>query len=241
MGNPNDYDPEVACDYPGGSSSHVRLAAGKTRVQPSMVVMILLTDGTWTLRNINNGITTPNAGDGNCDSGHPHADVKFQNGGDTTGYNLPSGLCAGTWNGSSCDTAPGTACLSTTCKVQSVLLGEIIRYRIRNGLDGVPNLERFSSGLSANFNAGSVPQFQVIARGIEDLQVRYTAANSTVTDNAGVVDRTGLDYNTIIAERHRHPVGAQRGAERDGRACGPPWGRPRCAARSPRSAARGPR
>lgn len=199
LANPNGVDMEASCDYPGGSSSNVRLRAGTTGINTSSVVLIFLTDGTWTIRNINGGINYPNPGDGDCAANQPHANVQFMNGGDTTGYNLSSGLCAGTWNGTSCDTAPGNACTNTVgCKVQGVLLGEIVHYRIRNGSDGVPNLERWSSGTVSNFIAGGIPQFQVVARGIDDLQVRYTNAGGTAVDqdNAPVV--VGNDLTTPI-------------------------------------------
>ena len=191
LANPQGFEPEQTCDYPGGSSSNVRLIGGTTRIPPGPpypLVMIFLTDGTWTMRSINGGINTPAAGDGNCVAGQPHANIQFMNGGDTTGMNLPSGLCAGTWNGTQCGNAPGNACTNTVgCKVQSVLLGQIVRYRIRNGSDGVPNLERFASSTSADLGATGIPQFQVIARGIDDLQVQYTNASAAVTDNAPIV------------------------------------------------------
>ena len=72
-------------------------------------------------------------------------------------------------------------------------LGQVIRYRIRPGSDGVPNLERWSSGNTANFSAGT-RVFQVVARGIDDLQVQYTNARGAVSDNAPQVrtdDYTG--------------------------------------------------
>ena len=77
-----------------------------------------------------------------------------------------------------------------------MMVGMAIRYRINIDADGVPNFERSTAGGQNDIDGNST--WQIIARGIEDLQVRYTAANGIVTDNAGVVDRTGLDYNTII-------------------------------------------
>jgi prepilin-type N-terminal cleavage/methylation domain-containing protein len=219
MANPNSYDEEQSCAYPGGSSSNVFLAATTTRVTANMIVMITMADGTWTLRNINGGVNVNSGGGGgNCTGSHEN--VQFTNGGDNTGYNLASGLCAGdkVWDATNtycigCKDGtkwlPGTACCSGEqpfpsatdpslyCKAKSIVLGEIVRYRIRNGADGVPNLERFSSGTSANFGAGGAQQFQVIARGIDDLQVTYERGDGAPSFNAPVVDTRQLDYNTI--------------------------------------------
>ena len=213
MANPNNFAPEVSCTYSGGSSSNVRLMAKRTRVSGDNVVMIIIAglsgnDGHWTLRNINGGVNYPNPGSGDCVGGVDHANINFTNGGDPTGYNLAGGLCAGAWNGTQCGAAPGNACIlpdlsprsNAACIVKEVVQAEVVRYRIRLGSDGVPNLERFSSGGSspANFGAGGVQKFQVIARGIDDLQVRYTAASLASTDNAPAVDQTQLNYGSVI-------------------------------------------
>jgi prepilin-type N-terminal cleavage/methylation domain-containing protein len=55
-----------------------------------------------------------------------------------------------------------------------MLPGEAIRYRINPGADGVPNLERSAFGGQLDLNGKST--WEVIARGIEDLQVEYENA-----------------------------------------------------------------
>jgi prepilin-type N-terminal cleavage/methylation domain-containing protein len=63
---------------------------------------------------------------------------------------------------------------------QWIMLGDIVRYRIRNDADGVPNLERSLVGDAAKDASGNNP-WQIIARGVEDLQVQYeTNAGGTL-------------------------------------------------------------
>jgi hypothetical protein len=170
----------------------VRLAGGTTRFTANQVPMIFMTDDRWTLRNFNGGTAAGPGFPGICTAG-THATLNFNNAADPTGYNLAAGVCGG-YSAGTCGAARGNACCSTaactaaaaTCNPAGVLYGEIIRYRIRPGTDGVPNLERWSSGNSGNFSAG-VPQFQAVARGIDDLQVQYADAAGTVADNAPVI------------------------------------------------------
>jgi hypothetical protein len=158
--------------------------------------MVILTDNTWTMRNVNNGAAAVSiSGSTDCTASN-RVELRFVNGSDTTGYNLATGLCGGTWDGTQCGAAPGNACQNTvSCKMASALMAEIVRYRIRPGADGVPNLERFSSASATNGFASGAPKFEVIARGIDDMQVRYTAGNGAVTDAAPAI--TAGDFNTI--------------------------------------------
>lgn len=218
LANPNGVAAEEACWNPG-SSGNVRMRLNTTSVTANQVVMILMINGTWTVRNINGGVNTMNGSQNNCDNGQKK-NIQFQNGGDNTGFNLPGGLCAGTkiMNGTvctGCSNVPGTACCNsnvndcsdpTACCPKSILAGEIVRYRIRPGPapDFVPNLERFASGSVSDFSGAAIPQFQVVARGIDDLQVQYTnpgcdpSASACAVDNAPVVDTLQRNYNTLI-------------------------------------------
>jgi hypothetical protein len=65
-----------------------------------------------------------------------------------------------------------------------------VRYRVRAGSDGIPNLERQEN----------VDPFQILARGIEDLQVQYVRSDAaaTVSDNAPAVAFN--DYTTLITQ-----------------------------------------
>ena len=83
---------------------------------------------------------------------------------------------------------------------------QVVRYEIRVDADGVPNLWRSPEGNIAAAaggpacGAGSAlsDSWQLIAKGIEDLQVKYTMANGTVADTpAEVLDG---DYGTLVKE-----------------------------------------
>jgi hypothetical protein len=65
------------------------------------------------------------------------------------------------------------------CAVNEVSFGEVVRYRIRLAVDQIPDLQRSTT---ANPNAGAClagevpPCFQVVARGIDDMQIQYVQA-----------------------------------------------------------------
>lgn len=219
MANTGDFAAETACGYPGGASEHTFMLAGTTHVREGQLAMVVMQDGTWTMKEMVDATgPAPPTSEGDCEGGTPHKKLGFNAGLDQSGYNTPSGLCAGTRvieNGQcvGCtyrnNVVPGTACCSADCQVAYIISGSVVRYRIRTGPDGVPNLERFSSDFSDNF-AGGAQQFQVVARGIDDLQVRYTPAGQTPcasqtcafpgveTDSAPRVDQARLDYGTLI-------------------------------------------
>jgi prepilin-type N-terminal cleavage/methylation domain-containing protein len=213
VANPTDSAPQQLCVYPGGSAATANLTAGKSNITVGQVIMVLMQDGTWTMANIvNTGVD--NSGASNCDANTDHFKLGFNAGLDPTGLNAPQGLC-GQENASDrilnatgqcigCTDVAGTSCCTgPPCSPTQIISGETVRYRIRYDSAGVPNLERFSSALASNFLGGR-PVFQVIARGIDDLQVQYTAACSpptfpcVTTNNAPVVDRWTPDYSTLI-------------------------------------------
>jgi len=75
-----------------------------------------------------------------------------------------------------------------------MLVGGAIRYRINLEADGTPNLERSAYG-GETMNGGSASTWQIIARGVEDLQVEYL-------NGVGWQDEPGTtavgDYDSII-------------------------------------------
>jgi hypothetical protein len=78
---------------------------------------------------------------------------------------------------------------------QRVMVGGVVRYRVNPGAGGVPSLERSALG-GANDRAGN-PSWQILARGIEDLQVQYETgpAGATVwSDDPGPTS----DIDTIV-------------------------------------------
>jgi prepilin-type N-terminal cleavage/methylation domain-containing protein len=158
LANTGDFDPEDVCDYNGGAAT-LFMKSATTRVQAPMVVLVTFPGGLWTLSNITTvtprGAGGPNAG---CSAG-THAHLIANPGLDPTGYNTPGGLCGGV----------GTANGLTPCAPSQIALAEQVRWRIRVGADGVPNLERFNS-------SDATTGFKVVSRGIEDLQVEYGTA-----------------------------------------------------------------
>ncbi len=74
---------------------------------------------------------------------------------------------------------------------QWIMLGSVVRYRINVDAEGVPNLERSNFGNKAN--PGGQDPWEIVARGIEDLQLEYENAAGW-SGSAGLVSNN----NTII-------------------------------------------
>ncbi|HSD66906.1 MAG TPA: prepilin-type N-terminal cleavage/methylation domain-containing protein [Vicinamibacteria bacterium] len=85
---------------------------------------------------------------------------------------------------------------------QYMMVGQAIRYRINPEADGVPSLERSAFGGLPDLDGNST--WQIIARGIEDLQVEYENAAGW-HDTPGQIDCAGScaaptppDYDRLI-------------------------------------------
>lgn len=174
---------EPVCTAAGGTAT-IRLlrAVDTTSIPANTVVLVLMSDGTYAIRNINSiANNTGTFGTGCTGSGSPgHATPDLTATGDPTGLNRPS-VC--TSNG--LDTNTTALCVPT-----AISFATIVRYRIRNDASGVPVLQRFSSDDPQAFASGAVSSlgFQTIARGIEDLQIKYTTpASATFADGAPLV------------------------------------------------------
>lgn len=196
LANNSGYDNEPVCNALGQSnSSQVKLVRGTTSIPPNIPIMIIMADGTWTMRylvdtQVNQG------GPGPCQAGTPHTQVNVNPGGDPTNQNTPGGVCQpnnfGVGNAGipsamppvpSCNMAE-PAC----CTVIEIGLGGVIGYRVRTGTDGMPNLERSENGAT----------YQIIARGIDDMQVQYVRADGAISDPAPTI--TSDDYNSLITQ-----------------------------------------
>jgi Tfp pilus assembly protein PilW len=187
------HDNEPVCATPGqGNSANIRLIRNNTSL--SGPVLIIFADGTWTMMNITD-TSNDSSGETNCTSGITKTKLNFNSGaGDPTGMNLSSGTCqpnnygvgnAGTGvNGCPAPAAPdpGNPC----CTANEVSFTEMVRYRIRNDATGVPMLQR-SSSTDLSCLPGTLPCYQTVARGIEDLQVQYTNASGATTNGAPLV------------------------------------------------------
>lgn len=200
MTNDASRDPEPVCATPGfGNSANIRLVRNAPPL--SGPVLIIFADGTWTLMNITD-TSIDNSGESNCLSGADKTKLNFNSGaGDASGMNPSSGTCQpnayGVGNAGApplgasvteCPPAPGVPPppgAGPCCTATTIGFTQIIRYRIRNDTSGVPMLQRAASDdLSCLPSGGTVPCYQTVARGIEDLQVQYTNAAGAVTNNA---------------------------------------------------------
>ncbi len=212
LANTDGFANEPGCHAPGdGNSADIRLTRGTTNLSVPNIVMIFFKDGTWTVRNII-GMSNPNSGSGQCIAGNDHVQLNVRPGGDTSGLNVASGSCQPSKAPSSLGNAgdplgvipPSPACNSDEpcCQVDSVGFGSMVHYRIRPDATEtddagvfIPNLERSVNGQA----------FQVVARGVEDLQVGYLnqadqAAGALPRPNAPAVDGAGLDFTTLITQ-----------------------------------------
>jgi prepilin-type N-terminal cleavage/methylation domain-containing protein len=162
IGNPGNFDGEATCHYPGGSSSHVNMVSGGTNVPAPSVILVIMADGSYTVVNANTANNSSNTQAGNCDKTSKHMQIEFNSGNnDPTGLNQPGGLCTGK--------GVGTTSNTTNCTPIMVAQGEVIRYGIRRDAEGIPNLYRFSTGGILS----GVVNWQLVAKGVEDMQVQY--------------------------------------------------------------------
>jgi prepilin-type N-terminal cleavage/methylation domain-containing protein len=197
VANPSNEDAEAVCGYQG-SASHIRTNRDNTNFQSGNVVIVFFPNGAWTLREIVSTFGN-NGGPGSCTNGEAHADLSFRSSQGTRNINVSGGLCA---NGSLGNSA---GLSNAECEPNFVGNGQFISYRIRNGADGVPNLERRSSGsVAAGVNFGSDLAYHTVARGIEDLQVEYAAAsapNTWLSTTTSGAPQIVLDnYGTLITK-----------------------------------------
>lgn len=138
---------------------------------------------------------------GNCGSGGPNGHVTFPHGAGARNCTTPGDYCNPAGNVAP-DPFDLPAFMTAIKKV---------RYEVRMAADGVPSLWRSPTGGSASTASGNCEpasyggannDWRLVARGIEDLQVRYwREANGTPDrfDNTpGVV--TDLAYDTIVRQ-----------------------------------------
>jgi hypothetical protein len=131
-----------------------------------VVVTPFTATGQWTVRTLTDTISEPGAAF-SCDPAAMHSRLVFAQG-DLHGLNQLSPCDPNLWG----NIAPG-------CQIAGLSFANVVRYRIRPDPDGVPMLERWSSDAQNAFQAGAPNEaaFQVLARGIENLQVQYLRAD----------------------------------------------------------------
>ena len=164
IGNPGNFDGEATCHYGGGAASQVRMVNGGTTIGQNTVILVIMADGTYAVVNANDVDRTNKTAAGQCVSGEPHTQISFNSGNnDPSGLNKAGGLCA--------PDAVGTSSSSSGCLPVMAAQGEVVRYGIRRDSDQIPSLYRFSTG-----SLGQIPPvttWQLVAKGIEDMQVQY--------------------------------------------------------------------
>jgi len=94
--------------------------------------------------------------------------------------------------------ATGTAAGDPTCRPLRVTPAEIVRYRIRTGADGVPNLERRSTAGFTGEDLGAA--YEVLARGIDEMHVEYAQAGQPDVFVSPAPTVVLADYSTLITE-----------------------------------------
>lgn len=195
----SDCGAERVCGYAGEKAANIRTLAASTCVGASETPIFFMNDGTWTTRYItdltqNQGASGNPGEESSCPSGEWHKDLHFpaakaQTADASVNNPSPADLCG---NYPDLGTTTGAACTPVY-----VMDADRVTYRVVSGLDGVPNLERRSTrSLAGALAAG----FQVVARGIEDLQVEYATAGAPTTFVAGAPTVVAGDYDTIITQ-----------------------------------------
>lgn len=87
-----------------------------------------------------------------------------------------------------------------------VMVGQIVRYWIANDpVDGVPSLFRSTVGTAGNTidaacGQAAVVRDQIVARGIEDMQVVYVRADGARLDSPPAVDWVTPNFNTLTTQ-----------------------------------------
>jgi prepilin-type N-terminal cleavage/methylation domain-containing protein len=178
LSNDSGQDPVPACQNGG---VNVRIVPTKATFTDQTTVMLLMTDGTYSLRTITSSDKGDNSGAGGCDAGIDRPRLMFNKGLDTTLRN-PGGTVCGPDNF-------GMGTSSSSCTVQSVVYMDVIRYYIDKDPNdaAMPVLHRVSS-------AGD----QIVAQGIEDMKVTYRAgsditAHPTATPETFTADNQPAD------------------------------------------------
>lgn len=200
--NTSGFSPEYACHYPGGKSAVVRLQSGLSNVVTGPV-MVFFYDGTYAINYVTDADGTNKTGASGgqvvCDSGQSHVQLNFNSGaGDPSGMNDSKGICqpnalglgnAGTGTAGCDGTGPATG---ECCEVNYVVNGTLVHYWIEKDAQGIPNLWRVENG-SRTSGTG-----QLLARGIEDLQVQYVRSDGAISNVAPAVAPN--DFTSLITQ-----------------------------------------
>jgi prepilin-type N-terminal cleavage/methylation domain-containing protein len=218
MTNDSQRENEQVCGYTPANSNN---AAGVTNLflirgsapvvsLPSYPVVLLFQDGTWSPRYVVSyavGGGPPPGTAGTTCPGANHVSLTMGTAGDSTHLNTAN-LCGASGNAALGNNA------GANCTVDQIGFAEPVRYRIRlEPVTNDPLLERIAPSNPAN-PLGYPENPQLVARGIEDMQVQYTQQNGTVSGSiiqpngtvvgafggAPAVNFLGGDYSTIVTQ-----------------------------------------
>lgn len=185
--NTSGFPNERVCTVPGegAKSTQIKLMAGKSFIPDDTPVVVIFWDGTWTIRHVtDHNNNAGNSGEPSCKSGD-HWQLNTNPGkADTSGHNTPGGVCqpSGLGVGNAGDLPkvipPDPKCQmeDPCCTVKEVGFATVVRYRI-NVTGGMPNLEKRTNGGA----------WEVLARGVEDLQVQYVRSDANWPATTGTV------------------------------------------------------
>lgn len=121
------------------------------------------------------------------------------------GGNCGAVACANFPPGQSQYNLPGGAGIPNP--LDTMLPVQVVRYEIRTDAEGIPNLWRSPVGDTFAINQGNacrggggggVDPWQLLAKGIEDMQIRYTMADGSEDDMPAVV--ANGNYSTLVKE-----------------------------------------
>jgi prepilin-type N-terminal cleavage/methylation domain-containing protein len=176
--NSESRNTEPTCRTPGTpNQADIRLMRDMTVLNPPLqlpvVVIPFTANGQWTLRNLTQ-VTQDNTAAFDCTAGN-HTRLTMI-GPEPTGLNA-AGPCDPS------PVLPPWGNITTPCELAGISFANVVRYRVRPDADGVPMLERWSSD-APNAFLGGLPNpaaFQVLARGIEEMQVEYLPADGDPT------------------------------------------------------------
>lgn len=150
-------------------------------------VMLLFRDGSWTVKNADSFGT--DTGLGTC-SGPDHVAITLDgNACAPSVAGLGNAGAAASINPTACGVPAGTQCCNPDAEA-GLGFGQVVRYRINVDATGLPNLERSVNGEA----------FQIVARGIEDMQVQYLNQPGAITTTAPLVDPLGVNFTTLVTQ-----------------------------------------
>jgi hypothetical protein len=182
--NTSGFQNVPACTDGSANNTSIFLKPANTSIVVGSDVMVFFANGTWKIRTVT-AIAPNSVAPAPCTAG-THFGLTL---------NADPAATGGLGTGGSTRLAPPVCSTSPCLVVTEIGMGSVVRYGVRAGTGGIPNLERTENG--------GTPQ--ILATGIEDLQVEYVQADGTVSQTAPAVtnndnpDNWGV-HTTLITQ-----------------------------------------